>query len=478
MLARFVCPASRLRRARGSSSAAPSRPRSAPCSTAADWATSALPVEAVEIVGPPEFEPPGVERLLRGPARRRLARHARRRRRRGRQGQAPLRRARPSRPSRRSRPSSPPRATSSCRSRPPPASITRSAPSASTASSTSSPPPTARPPAPTRRELRDDPRHHRRERPRHRLRRRPRAVRLDRLLLVRRAGRGPPGAGPAVTRPLGVFSPPGGAPRVGARDGERVLDLAAVGPAVLASPSLNPLMAAGPQLWAEVAAIDDAPDFGLGDVELHLPFEVADYVDFYSSLEHATNLGRLFRPDVEPLLPNWRHLPVGYHGRAGTVVPERHADPAPERPDQAAGRRRAALRPEPPARHRARARLRDRAAEPARRAGAGRARARPRLRARARQRLERARHPGLGVPPLGPFLGKSFATSIGHWVLPLAALRTAASRRRRRSPSRCPTCARSRGRSTSRSRSSSTATSSRAPTRATSTGASPSRSPT
>ncbi len=53
---------------------------------------------------------------------------------------------------------------------------------------------------------------------------------------------------------------------------------------------------------------------------LHLPFEVADYVDFYSSLEHATNLGRLFRPDSEPLLPNWRWLPVGYHGRAGTVV--------------------------------------------------------------------------------------------------------------------------------------------------------------
>jgi fumarylacetoacetase len=52
-----------------------------------------------------------------------------------------------------------------------------------------------------------------------------------------------------------------------------------------------------------------------------LPFEVADYVDFYSSLEHATNLGRMFRPDAEPLLPNWRWLPVGYHGRAGTVVP-------------------------------------------------------------------------------------------------------------------------------------------------------------
>jgi fumarylacetoacetase len=53
---------------------------------------------------------------------------------------------------------------------------------------------------------------------------------------------------------------------------------------------------------------------------MRLPFEVADYVDFYSSLEHATNLGRILRPGQEPLQPNWRRLPVGYHGRAGTVV--------------------------------------------------------------------------------------------------------------------------------------------------------------
>ena len=47
---------------------------------------------------------------------------------------------------------------------------------------------------------------------------------------------------------------------------------------------------------------------------------MADYVDFYCSIQHATNVGRIFRPDGEALLPNWRHLPVGYHGRAGTVV--------------------------------------------------------------------------------------------------------------------------------------------------------------
>jgi fumarylacetoacetase len=60
--------------------------------------------------------------------------------------------------------------------------------------------------------------------------------------------------------------------------------------------------------------------FAVGDVRLELPFAVADYVDFYSSEEHATNLGRLFRPGSPPLLPNWKHLPIGYHGRAGTVV--------------------------------------------------------------------------------------------------------------------------------------------------------------
>jgi fumarylacetoacetase len=58
----------------------------------------------------------------------------------------------------------------------------------------------------------------------------------------------------------------------------------------------------------------------LADVTLHLPFAVADFVDFYASREHAENMGRRFRPDGDPLLPNWRHLPVGYHGRAGTVV--------------------------------------------------------------------------------------------------------------------------------------------------------------
>ena len=92
---------------------------------------------------------------------------------------------------------------------------------------------------------------------------------------------------------------------------------------------------------AAAAAGDAVP---LEECEPLLPFAVADYVDFYSSLEHATNLGRMFRPNAEPLLPNWRHLPVGYHGAPGRSS-SRHACPAPARPDEATGRRRAGLRP-------------------------------------------------------------------------------------------------------------------------------------
>ena len=103
-------------------------------------------------------------------------------------------------------------------------------------------------------------------------------------------------------------------------DGEDVVDLRALGDE-LAQPTLNPLMAAGPQAWAdaiEAARTHDGPR--MREPRLRLPFDVADYVDFYASREHASNLGRMFRPDQEPLLPNWRWLPVGYHGRAGTVA--------------------------------------------------------------------------------------------------------------------------------------------------------------
>ena len=101
-----------------------------------------------------------------------------------------------------------------------------------------------------------------------------------------------------------------------------MLDLSGLG-TPFDRPSLDGLLAQGPAAWGEAvtaAQAHDGPRIRLADATLHLPFTVADYVDFYSSLEHATNLGRMFRPDAEPLLPNWRWLPVGYHGRAGTVV--------------------------------------------------------------------------------------------------------------------------------------------------------------
>jgi fumarylacetoacetase len=96
--------------------------------------------------------------------------------------------------------------------------------------------------------------------------------------------------------------------------------------------TLNPILAAGRDAWTglheRVASLirnedDQRLHVDLDALTLTLPFDVADYVDFYSSIHHATNLGRLLRPGSEPLLPNWRHLPVSYHGRAGTVVVSR-----------------------------------------------------------------------------------------------------------------------------------------------------------
>ncbi len=128
--------------------------------------------------------------------------------------------------------------------------------------------------------------------------------------------------------------------RVGVAVGDRVLNLTAAAERLLpgraddfSSGSLDRFLAAGDGAWAQVraaltewlshdhyrSAIEDLL-VPAADVTMHLPFTVADYVDFYASEQHATNVGRIFRPDGEPLTPNWRHLPIGYHGRAGTVV--------------------------------------------------------------------------------------------------------------------------------------------------------------
>jgi fumarylacetoacetase len=124
--------------------------------------------------------------------------------------------------------------------------------------------------------------------------------------------------------PYGVFSVAGSAPRIGVAVDDGVLDLAEHLDPSFATASLNPFLAAGRARWDEVRGLVrgllDRPLIPTADVTLRLPFEVADYVDFYASEQHATNLGRMFRPDGDALLPNWKHLPVGYHGRAGTVV--------------------------------------------------------------------------------------------------------------------------------------------------------------
>jgi fumarylacetoacetase len=132
--------------------------------------------------------------------------------------------------------------------------------------------------------------------------------------------------------PLGVFRAQGGL-RHGVRIGERVLDLAELtGLPVHRSPTLDPFLTGGPQAWRELREqvtgwlTDERyrpriePHLlPLDDVQLVRPIGLSDYVDFYSSRAHAENVGRLFRPDGDPLPPNWRHLPIGYHGRSATV---------------------------------------------------------------------------------------------------------------------------------------------------------------
>jgi fumarylacetoacetase len=242
--------------------------------------------------------------------------------------------------------------------------------------------------------------------------------------------------------PYGVFSRGDDDPRVGARIGDYVVDLAPLaasqtrdGGSVFEEPRLNAFMSLGRQAWdatrrwlvemlTDEARRHVAEPFlvPLDEVRLHLPFEVADYVDFYCSLDHATNVGRIFRPDAEPLTPNWRHLPIGYHGRAGTVV----ASGTPVvRPS---GQRKPRDQETPT--YGPSTRL-DIEAELGFVVGCPSPQGSP-------VGTDRLADHVFGVVllndwsardiqaweyvPLGPFLGKSFATSVSAWVTPLAAL--------------------------------------------------------
>ena len=155
---------------------------------------------------------------------------------------------------------------------------------------------------------------------------------------------------PLQNLPYGVFSTAEDPRhRIGVAIGEYVLDLSSVshlftGPlmsshtASLRSSSLNSLMGLSHAHWAETRArcqallSSDTPTLrdntGLraealvpqSRVTMHLPADIGDYTDFYSSLDHATNVGTMFRGKDNALMPNWKYLPVGYHGRASSVV--------------------------------------------------------------------------------------------------------------------------------------------------------------
>lgn len=235
--------------------------------------------------------------------------------------------------------------------------------------------------------------------------------------------------------PYGVFSTAGRRRRVGVRVGDRVVDLAVVlGDEVFAQPTLNPFMAQGPARWAQVRTriadlvagdLPAAAVFDVDDVALHLPIAVADYVDFYASEYHASNLGRLFRPNSAALTANWKHLPVGYHGRSSTVVVSGTdvARPRGQRPGSSGDA--PTFGP---------SRRLDIEAELGFVVGAGTPMSTPITpdafaehcfgvvllndwSARDIQAWE--------YVPLGPNLGKSFATSISPWVVPLVALEAA-----------------------------------------------------
>jgi len=235
--------------------------------------------------------------------------------------------------------------------------------------------------------------------------------------------------------PFGAVARPGEEQRIAVRVGDYALVLGLLDEG-LDAPVLNPLLELGRPAWKELRArltalLSDESGraeaepalIPLSELEARLPVEVGDYVDFYSSLEHASNLGRMFRPDGDPLLPNWRHLPVGYHGRASSVV----VSGTPVR----------------------RPRGQQAPAAPGESPGFG-----PSKRLDIELELGFVTGPGnvLGTPiaaadaaehvfgfvlvndwsardiqrweyqPLGPFLSKSFATSISPWIVPLEAL--------------------------------------------------------
>lgn len=257
---------------------------------------------------------------------------------------------------------------------------------------------------------------------------------------------------PLQNLPYGVFSTPGRAARVGVRLGDWVVDLAALAKAGLLPnysfdrPELNQFMALGRPAWQETRAIlqhllaADTPTlrdrpalrqaalFPAGQVTMHLPATIGDYTDFYSSREHATNVGIMFRGRENALMPNWLHLPVAYHGRASSIILSGQGVHRPMGQTKADDADLPTFHP---------SRTLDFELEMGFLVGPGNELGRPipiheaekhifglvlvnDWSARDIQRWE--------YQPLGPFLAKNFATSISPWVVTLEALE----------PFRCP----------------------------------------
>ncbi|MBA3728129.1 MAG: fumarylacetoacetase [Actinobacteria bacterium] len=257
---------------------------------------------------------------------------------------------------------------------------------------------------------------------------------------------------PIQNLPYGVFRRGSGDPGcIGVAIGDSILDLGPLAregllhdsipnPTALEAASLEGILGLGRPAWRKLRGrisellstanreIRDVPELAervlvpLDQADMALPVAVRNYVDFYSSFEHASNMGRMFRPDAEPLLPNWRHLPVGYHGRAGTVVVS--GTPVVRPRGQTKGE-------DDPAPSWGPTRMLDIELEVGFLTGAGNRLGAPipiraagdhifglvlvnDWSARDIQRWE--------YQPLGPFLGKSFATSISPWVVTLDAL--------------------------------------------------------
>jgi fumarylacetoacetase len=157
------------------------------------------------------------------------------------------------------------------------------------------------------------------------------------------------------------------------------------------------------------------------DVKLHVPFEIGDYTDFYASVHHATNVGSMFRPE-KPLMPNWKHLPVGYHGRASSIIPSGMPIRRPMGQTSATDDGPPSFGP---------SRLLDYELEVGVFMGSGNALG-------TRIEIEKARSMIFGAvlvndwsardvqkweyQPLGPFNAKNFATTISPWVVTMEAL--------------------------------------------------------